>query len=168
MRVVGIKENPNRPPPCNVDLLGGPEALLPLLERSDFVSLHTPLTDATRRMIDATALSSMKPGAALVNVARADLVNRAALFEALDRQRLAAAAFDTLWDEPASPNDPVFSHPRFFASPHVAGFTEGTVDRIITKIAENVARLASGSPLEDVVNPAALDASETNGSDVAL
>lgn len=135
--------------------IGGPGDLHALLERSDFVSLHCPLDDSTRNMIDRAALARMKPGAYLINVARAGLCDYPALVEALSSKQLAGAAFDVFWTEPAEPADPILALPNFVLTPHVAGFSEEAIEVATDAIAANVERLRRGLPLESVVGPIA-------------
>ena len=87
-----------------------------LLARADITTLHTPLTDATRGMIDAEALARMKPGVRIVNCARGGLVDEADLRQALDSGHVAGAAFDVFAEEPAREN-PLFGHPNVVATP---------------------------------------------------
>ncbi|MGD8563027.1 MAG: phosphoglycerate dehydrogenase [Desulfarculaceae bacterium] len=94
-----------------------------LISASDYVSLHVPLTDNTRNMIAARELSLMKPGAYLVNVARGGVVDEAALFEALEAQKIAGAACDVFTAEPAHGN-PLLSLNNLLATPHMGMYTQ--------------------------------------------
>ena len=91
-----------------------------LLERSDFVSVHLPLTDATRGMIDRAAFARMKPGAILANISRAHIVDRDALIEALDSGRLGGAGLDVHYEEPGRADEPLKAYPNVVLSPHIA------------------------------------------------
>lgn len=91
-----------------------------LLEGADFVSIHLPLTDATRAMIDRAAFERMKPGAILVNISRAHIVDRAALIAALDSGRLGGAGLDVHYEEPGAPDEPLKSYRNVVLSPHIA------------------------------------------------
>jgi phosphoglycerate dehydrogenase-like enzyme len=101
-----------------------------LLERSDFLSLHLPLNDATKGIIDRRALARVKHGAILVNVARAQLVDREALLEALDSGRLGGYGLDVGYEEPASPDEPLLEYKNVILTPHlaVAGRENGLLD----------------------------------------
>ena len=118
-----------------------------LLEQSDVVSLHLPLTDETENLLDAARLARMKPGAVLVNTARGGLVDQAALTETLRSRRLGAAGLDVFVHEPADPADPLFRLDNVVLTPHVGWLTVETFDRSFSIAAENVRRLASGEDL---------------------
>jgi glycerate dehydrogenase len=119
--------------------------------QSDFVVLLATLTEATRNMIGRREIAAMKPSAFLINVARGGLVDRNALVDALRSERIAGAGCDVYWSEPADPDDPLLSMPNFVLSPHVAGFSDISIDHVTYIIAENVRRLATGLPLLNVV-----------------
>jgi phosphoglycerate dehydrogenase-like enzyme len=118
-----------------------------LFEQSDVVSLHCPLTDETRGLVDEAALSRMKKGALLVNCARGPVVERAALESALEAGHLGGFGLDVHWQEPADPNDPLYARDDVVALPHVAGSTEETFDRLVGVLFENLRRLRAGEPL---------------------
>ena len=93
-----------------------------LFKRADFITLHTPLTDKTRNIIDAAALKKMKKGVRIVNCARGGLVDEAAIAEALTAGHVAGAAFDVFVEEPATDN-PLFSLPNVVCTPHLGAST---------------------------------------------
>jgi phosphoglycerate dehydrogenase-like enzyme len=113
----------------------------------DAISIHCPLTDATRGLIDAAAFAAMRPGAILVNVARGAIVDRAALDAALASGRLGGVGLDVVWSEPWDPADPLYRDPRVVVMPHVAGSTEEAFLRIAEVVWDNLDRLRSGQPL---------------------
>jgi D-3-phosphoglycerate dehydrogenase / 2-oxoglutarate reductase len=107
-----------------------------LLARADFVSIHIPLNDSTRHLLDAKALSQAKPGLRLVNTARADIVEPSALLDALHSGRIGAAAFDVLYAEPTTDDDPLLGFDNVLLTPHMAG---GSRVNLLTDV-ENLVR----------------------------
>lgn len=91
-----------------------------MMERSDFVSIHLPLTDSTHGMIDNAAFGRMKQGAILVNISRAHIVDRSALIAALDSGKLAGAGLDVHYEEPGAPDEPLKGYRNVVLSPHIA------------------------------------------------
>jgi D-3-phosphoglycerate dehydrogenase / 2-oxoglutarate reductase len=136
-----------------VDSLGGPEIFSESISRADYVSLHTPLTEETRNMIGAKELALMKKSAYLVNVARAAIVDREALYTVLSNSKIAGAAFDVFWEEPPNPNDKLLKLDNFILTPHIAGWTADSVDAIARIIVTNIERFAQGEVPLTVVNP---------------
>lgn len=129
-----------------------------LLAASDVVSLHLPLSAETRRLLDAERLSRMKATAYLVNASRGPLVDPAALLAALDAGRLAGAALDVFDQEPPPADDPLVSHPRVIATPHVAFRSAEAVVELRRRAAGQIADVLSGRRPEHVVNPEVFDA----------
>jgi D-3-phosphoglycerate dehydrogenase len=117
-----------------------------LLAEADFVSLHAPLNEETRGMLDARAFALMKPGACLVNTARGALVDEGALRAALDAGRLAGAGLDVLTEEPPAAGHPLLGHPRVLVTPHAAWYTEEAMRDLQRLLAEDVARVLAGRP----------------------
>ena len=124
-----------------------PDDLRSLLAESDVISVHVPLTDETRGMLDAEAFAAMKPGAWLIHCARGPIVDREAMIAALDSGQLGAVGLDVHWNEPPDPNDPLYARPNVVALPHVAGSTEEAFEAIADVVAFNVERLEAGEPL---------------------
>ncbi len=129
------------------DALAAWRDLPALLAESDVVSLHVPIGPDTERLIDAAALARVKPGAILVNTARGGLVDQAALTEALESGRLAAAGLDVFAHEPEQTDTPLFRLDNVVVTPHVAWLTTGTFDRGFVLAAANCRRLRDGAPL---------------------
>ena len=130
-----------------VELLGLDE----VLGRADAVSLHVPLTDATRGILGEAALRRMRPGALLVNTARGGLVDEAALARALVDGHLGGAALDVRPLEPPGADDPLARAPRLVLTPHVAGVTRQSNARASMHVAHEVLRALSGEPLRTPV-----------------
>jgi glyoxylate reductase len=122
-----------------------------LLATSDFISMHCPLTTATRHLIDATALRRMRPSAILVNTARGGVVDQAALLAALRDGVIAAAAIDVTDPEPPPPGDPVFDTPNLLVAPHIGSATRSARARMTELSVENLLAALSGRPMP---NPA--------------
>lgn len=133
-----------------------PVALDQLLERSDFVSVHTPLNDETRGLIGAAELGRMQPGAFLINTARGAIVDERALVEALRSGRLGGAALDVLEREPIPAGHPLLGFDNCILTPHAAWFSAESFVSLKTLAAEEVARALRGEPLSNVVNPEVL------------
>lgn len=106
-----------------------------LWRASTAVSLHLPLSDATRGIVGAEALALARHGTFLINTARAGLVDRTALEDALTAGRLAGVGLDVWWDEPARRDDPLTRHPAVLLTPHVAWLSPGSVRRLRTSAA---------------------------------
>ena len=135
-----------------VDDLGGVDRLPEVLARADIISIHTPLTDETRDMFGEKEFSMMKKSAYLINVARASIVNKDALFAALSAQRIAGAAFDVFWKEPPDPEDKMLSTENFILTPHIAGWTSEAIETITRIISINIERVSRGDAPLTVVN----------------
>lgn len=118
-----------------------------LLATSDFVSLHVPLSESTTRMIDARALSRIKPGAILINTARGPIVDQDAVIAALRDRRLRAAALDVTTPEPLPPEHPLFSTPGCLIVPHIGSATETTRRRMAELACLNLLAGVRGQPL---------------------
>jgi phosphoglycerate dehydrogenase-like enzyme len=153
MRVLGVRRDPAKGGPSSVEEVLGPGALRDVLARADVVVLAAPETSATERMIDATALSSVRQGAVLVNVARGALVDEDALLASLREGRLAAAILDVTHTEPLPADSPLWDAPNLYLSPHTSAVTEDYGDRLLALYADNLRRYAAGEPLRNVVDP---------------
>ncbi len=129
------------------DRIGRFVSLDELLAISDIVSLHVPATAETRGMIGAEALARMKPTAILVNTARGELVDEAALHAALTSGRLRGAGLDVFAAEPIAPDNPLLTLPNVVAMPHIAWLTPETLDRSLAVAFENCRRVRDGEPL---------------------
>jgi glyoxylate reductase len=118
-----------------------------LLERSDFVTLHSPLTQETRGLIGDEALARMKPTAYLVNTARGPIVDSAALGRALHAGRIAGAALDVTDPEPLPGDDPLLGAPNLLVLPHLGSATEATRARMADMAVDNLLAGLAGEPM---------------------
>ena len=121
-----------------------------VLELADFVTLHLPLTDETRGAIDTAAIARMRDGARLVNAARGDLVDEAALVAALESGKLGGAAIDVFCEEPY--DGPLLRAPNVVVTPHLAASTDEAQDRAGVVVAEQVAAALEGGLVTNAVN----------------
>jgi phosphoglycerate dehydrogenase-like enzyme len=117
-----------------------------LLETADVVSLHVPLNDSTRHLIDADALGRMKPKAILINTCRGEVVDERALIDVLQRGGILGAGLDTQEQEPADPKNPLLTLPNVTLTPHSAGPTLDSFRKRFQNGYANIQRVAQGHP----------------------
>lgn len=122
-----------------------------LLRESDYVSIHSPLTDDTRDLFDERAFTQMKPSAALINVARGPIVDESALVAALDDGNIAAAGLDVFDPEPPRSDSPLRDHPQVVTTPHVAWYSEEANEERRQTAAECVRAALTGSKPANVI-----------------
>ena len=130
-----------------------------LLKRANFITLHTPLTDKTRNIINADAIKAMKKGVRIVNCARGGLVDEAALYEALKSGQVAGAAFDVFVTEPATEN-PLFSLPNVVCTPHVGASTSEAQENVALQIAEQMSDYLLRGAITNAINFPSISAEE--------
>src|SRR5438128_407693 len=130
-----------------------------LLKRADFITLHTPLTDKTRNIIDAAAMAKTKKGVRIINCARGGLVDEAALRAALDSGHVAGAAFDVFTEEPATAN-PLFGHPNVVCTPHLGAATTEAQENVALQIAEQMSDYLLSGAISNAVNFPSITAEE--------
>lgn len=123
-----------------------------LLRRSDVLSLHVPLTPATRHLVDAAALSLMRPDAIVVNTCRGGVVDTRALVDALERGRILGAALDVVEGEPLTPPHPLFDLPNVVITPHAGWYSEESFTELKQKAAENAVAGVLGTTPHHVVS----------------
>ena len=124
-----------------------------LLRTSDVVSLHCPLSDDTHHMIDRTSLDWLQPHAVLITTSRGGLIDHAAAWEALQRDRIGGLALDVFDPEPPDLSDPLFADHRVIATPHAAFLSQESVEELRRRTAHQIADVLSGRMPEHVVNP---------------
>jgi len=130
-----------------------PERLPELLGESDFVVLAAPLTPDTHGIISDGAISQMKRGAWVINVARGELIDERALARALREGRIGGAVLDTFREEPLPPTSPLYDLPNVILTPHTSWSSTRVLDRSVDLFCENLRRFADGRTLVNVVDP---------------
>jgi D-3-phosphoglycerate dehydrogenase / 2-oxoglutarate reductase len=130
-----------------------------LFKRADFITLHTPLTDKTKNIVDAAAMQEMKKGVRIVNCARGGLVDEAALAEALKSGQVAGAAFDVFVEEPAT-QSPLFSLPNVVCTPHLGAATSEAQENVALQVAEQMSDYLLRGAISNAVNFPSISAEE--------
>lgn len=130
-----------------------------LFARADFISLHTPLTDATRDIIDAKAIASMKPGVRIVNCARGGLIVEADLKKGLESGQVAGAGLDVFAVEPATDN-PLFGMDNVIATPHLGASTTEAQEKVALQVAEQLADYLMSGAVTNALNMPSVTAEE--------
>src|SRR5262252_892590 len=130
-----------------------------LLAESDFISLHTALSPATQNMINAKSIEKMKKSARIVNAARGELIDEAALADALKNGRLAGAALDVFVEEPPK-NSPLIGLPNLIGTPHIAGSTAEAQEEVGTQVAVQIRDYLTEGIIRNAVNLPALSADQ--------
>ena len=124
-----------------------------LLKRSDFVSLHVPLTKETHHLIGSEELSLMKPTAVLINTSRGGLIEMDTLQEAICSNNLAGAALDVFSPEPPDLNQPLFQHPRVIATPHAAFVSVESLNDLRNRATRQICQVLQGNKPHNLINP---------------
>lgn len=159
MNVLAVRQNVRRSIGEGVAFLGGPEAIDEVIGRSDYVLISMPATRDTVGLMDRRRLGLMKPTTFLINVARAEIVDEGALYEALVERSIAGAALDVWYRYPCAAGRappatrPFHELPNVLMTPHVSGWTDGMLDARATLIAENFRRIAHGETPLNLVEP---------------
>ncbi|MGH8850117.1 MAG: 2-hydroxyacid dehydrogenase [Casimicrobiaceae bacterium] len=122
-----------------------------LLGQADIVTLHVPLTEMTRHLVNAKTIAAMKPGAILINTARGPIVDEAALADALQRGHLAAAGLDVFETEPLPATSPLAGLPNVVLTPHISAGTRDALKTKMRAIVANIRRFYAGEPLKNQV-----------------
>lgn len=147
MRVIAVREHPEKGSLQGVQQVFAPAQLDALLSQSDYVALAAPLTPATRSLIDAACLAKFKSDACLINVSRGPLVDEAALAQALRDHKLGGAALDVFGKEPLPADSPLWDLENLLITPHTAALTEKLWERHYALISENLHRYLNHQPL---------------------
>lgn len=130
-----------------------------LLKRADFISLHTPLIEATRNILDAKALAKTKKGVRIINCARGGLVDEDALAEALQSGQVAGAALDVFASEPAKDN-PLFALPNVICTPHLGASTTEAQENVAIQVAEQISAYLTSGEITNALNFPSISAEE--------
>jgi len=159
MKICAVRQDVRRSVEDNVAFLGGPEATDEIIGQSDYVLIAMPATDATIGLMDRRRLGLMKSTAFLINVARAEIVDEDALYDALAKRSIAGAVLDVWYrypreSRPTLPATRPFGElPNVLMTPHVSGWTDGMIDTRARLIVENIRRVALGETLLNLVEP---------------
>jgi phosphoglycerate dehydrogenase-like enzyme len=152
MTVRAVRRRTTTARPRGVVWVGGPRSLLTLVRQSDVLVVAVPRTAETHHLVDAAVLAALPPGAFVVNVARGDLVDSAALVAALDDGHVAGCVLDVFAREPLPPDDPLWAHPGVLVSPHVSGVSDRFWKREGDLLVDNIRRYRQGRRLRNLVN----------------
>ena len=151
MRVIGVSRRPR--PEAHADRMVGIEQLSEVLPEADALLISVPLTPATRHLVGAGELARLKPSAVLVNVARGEVVDEAALVRALADGMLAGAGLDVFAEEPLPPDHALWRLDHVILSPHVGGYGDPQLLEGLTRhFRANLDRFLAGEPLQDRVS----------------
>ncbi|WGM41232.1 phosphoglycerate dehydrogenase [Caulobacter sp. NIBR1757] len=131
-----------------------------LIERAEFITLHTPLTDKTRNILSAEALAKTRKGVRIINCARGGLVDEAALRAGLDSGHIGGAAFDVFVQEPAGPENPLFGAPNFIATPHLGASTAEAQENVALQVAEQISDYLLTGAITNALNSPSITADE--------
>ena len=152
MRVIAVREHPEKPRPEFVEEVLPTSRLNDMLSSADYVVLSPPITPATKGMIGREQLAAMKPDAYLLNVGRGPLIDEAALIETLRAHKIAGAALDVFDKEPLPADSPFWDLDNLLITPHTGGFTEKMWERQYSFFAENLRRYLNAEPLIGLVD----------------
>jgi D-3-phosphoglycerate dehydrogenase / 2-oxoglutarate reductase len=130
-----------------------------LLARADFITLHTPLTDATRNILSAEALAKAKDGVRIINCARGGLIDEAALKDALESGKVAGAALDVFAVEPAK-DSPLFDMPNVICTPHLGASTSEAQENVALQVAEQMSAYLMNGAITNALNFPSISAEE--------
>lgn len=151
-----LVHDPFVPGPAIAAAGGHPAALPDLLARADVLSVHVPLTDATRGLLDSAAFARMRPGAIVINTSRGEIIDEPALVAALRSGIVAGAGLDVLCDEPPAPDSPLLTMPGVVLTPHMAAFTAEALREVCERALDDALRVLAGqSPHHPVPEPPA-------------
>ena len=134
------------------------EELEPLFAGADFITVHMPMTEQTRGMINAAAFAKMKDGVRLLNCARGGIINETDLLAAIDSGKVAGAALDVYEAEPLAKDSPIRNNPKIIMTPHLGASTEEAQENVGIEVAEQIIDLLTTGEVRNAVNLPNLDA----------
>ncbi len=150
LHVIGVRRSPARPEDPVHELVP-PGQLLDVLPDADWLAISAPLTEETRGTIDREALARLPQGARVLNVGRGEIIDEAALIDALRSGRLGGAYLDVFHEEPLPPDSPLWTLPNVIVTPHNSAVSRGNEGRGAAIFLENLERWARGEPLRNEV-----------------
>ena len=151
-RLLAVRSRPERGGPAEVALVAGPDQLPELLGQADAVVCCAMLHDGNAGLFGAAQFAAMKPGTLFINIARGGLVDEGALLTALDNGQVGGAGLDVFAREPADPDNPLVTHPRVIATPHIGWHTGYMFRQTSEAFADNLRRFARGDQPRWTVN----------------
>ncbi len=143
MKVIAFRKNPSQTQNTNIEMV----SLEDVFRRSDVISLHCPLTEETKELINSETLSWMNPNAVLLNTGRGPLINEKELAEALENKVIAGAGLDVLSSEPPSATNPLLSAPNCIITPHIAWASFEARKRLLRMVANNLKAFDKGEAI---------------------
>ncbi len=152
MRVIGARQNPDKPKPEGVEAVFSFEQLETVIPQADFLALTVPVTSETRGLMNVSRFALMKPDGFLINVGRGTLVDEDALLQALQGKKIAGGALDVFEHEPLPPESPLWELDNLLITPHTAGLTEKLWGRQYALLSENLRRYLNHQPMLAVVD----------------
>jgi len=166
MRVLALKRDPkNRrddgwcpaglgdPEGTIPDQFFGPEQREEILRESDYLTVTLPLSEHTRKFLGAREIAAMRPGAYIVNIGRGEVIDEAAITEALKSGKIAGAGLDVFEKEPLPKESPIWDLENVILTPHMSGANRGYMDKACALFADNLRRFVAGQPLLNAVDP---------------
>ena len=151
MRVIGVRRNPKVAAP-SVAAIYGPDQLLDLLPKADFVVVTLPLTRATQGIIGEAELRAMRPTAHIINIGRGATIQEKALIRALQEGWIAGAGLDVFTTEPLPADSPLWEMENVILTTHYSGSTPNYMERLLALFVDNLKRYRSGKPLRNIVD----------------
>jgi phosphoglycerate dehydrogenase-like enzyme len=149
MKVVGVSRTKRAIP--SFDAVYSRAEMIEAVKDLDYFVLLLPLEDDSRNIVNDKVLAAMKPGAFLVNLARGGVLDEAALLRALEKKQIAGAALDALATEPLPKDNPLWSLPNVYITPHIGGYCDSYVRDASTQFEQSLKAFQAGTP-EEMIN----------------